>query len=62
MKRRKNDNVALVHGDWGEDVAVRFLRCAGYEIIERNSRPVKKDRRLDIDIVAYDRRNDAMKT
>ena len=60
MKRRKADNVALVHGDWGEDVAARFLRCAGYEIIERNSHPVKKDKRLDIDIVAYDRRNDAM--
>ena len=60
MKRRNAENVSVLHGEWGEDVAVRFLRRAGYEIIERNSRPVKKDRRLDIDIVAYDLRNNSV--
>ena len=60
MKRRDVDNISVRHGEWGEDVATEFLRCAGYEIIERNSRPVKKDQRLDIDIVAYDRRNDSV--
>ena len=60
MKRREADNISVRHGEWGEDVATEFLRRAGYEIIERNSRPVKKDQRLDIDIVAYDRRNDSV--
>ena len=60
MKRRNAENVSVLHGEWGEDVAVQFLRRAGYEIIERNSRPVKKDRRLDIDIVAYDLRNNSV--
>lgn len=60
MKRRESGNVSVRHGEWGEDVATEFLRRAGYEIVERNARPVKKDRRLDIDIVAYDRRNDSI--
>lgn len=60
MKRREADNVALRHGKWGEDMAVGFLHRAGYEIVERNSRPVAKDQRLDIDIVAFDRRNDSV--
>lgn len=60
MKRPEKENVARLHGEWGESLAAEFLRREGYEIIERNSHPVKKDLRLDIDIVAYDRRNDAM--
>lgn len=60
MKPRKKENIARIHGEWGENLATDFLRREGYEIIERNSHPVKKDRRLDIDIVAYDHRNDAM--
>ena len=60
MKRRRIANIARVHGEWGEDIAAEFLRRAGYEILERNSRPVRKDRRLDIDIVAYDKRSDAV--
>lgn len=60
MKRRRIVNIARVHGEWGEDIAAEFLRRAGYEILERNSRPVRKDRRLDIDIVAYDKRSDAV--
>jgi putative endonuclease len=60
MKRREADNISARHGEWGEDVATEFLRRAGYEIIERNSRPVKRDQRLDIDIVAYDLRNNSV--
>ena len=60
MKRRNAENVSVRHGEWGENIAVEFLRRAGYEIVERNSHPVKKDRRLDIDIVAFDRRNDSV--
>lgn len=60
MKRHESGNVAIRHGEWGENVAVEFLRRAGYEIVERNSRPVANDRRLDIDIVAFDRLNDSM--
>ena len=36
------------------------LRRHGYEIVDRNSRPVEKDERLEIDIVAWDRKKDAM--
>jgi len=55
MPWRKTDNVGVVHGVWGEDVAVQFLRIHGYEILERNVRPCASDQRLEIDIVAYDR-------
>ena len=54
MNRRVSENVGVAHGARGEDVAVRFMRCAGYEIVERDAHPVDADRRLDIDIVAYD--------
>lgn len=54
------DNISVHHGTWGEDVAVRFLKTNGYEIIDRNPRPVKDDRRLEIDIVAFDNRAETM--
>lgn len=54
------DNVGVEHGRWGEDVAVAELRRKGYMIVERNARPCVRDRRLEIDIVAYDRQSDAM--
>ena len=54
------DNVAGAHGAWGEDVAAEFLRRGGYQIVERNARPVKDDARFEIDIVAYDRLYDTM--
>ena len=44
----------------------RLLKCAeilrkdGYEIIDLESRPSKRDKRLSIDIVAYDRIRDTM--
>lgn len=59
-KRKRSDNIGVLHGEWGEAVAVQHLRRHGYEIVERNSRPVEKDERLEIDLVAWDRKNDAM--
>ena len=58
--RRNSKNVGVAHGQWGEDVAVEFLRRGGFEIIDLNPRPVKADQRLEIDIVAWDRRADEM--
>lgn len=61
MRRpRKTPNVGVAHGDWGEDVAAEYLRRGGFEIIERNTRPVGDDHRLEIDIVAWDRKTDTM--
>ena len=60
MWPRKTDNIGVLHGAWGEAVAVDHLRRHGYEIIDRNSRPVERDERLEIDIVAWDRKKDAM--
>ena len=59
-ERKRSDNIGVLHGEWGENEAVAYLRRRGYEIVERNSRPVEKDERLEIDLVAWDRRNDAM--
>ena len=56
----KAENVGWRHGAWGEAVAVEFLRRQGFEIIDRNSRPVKDDERLEIDVVAWDRASDTM--
>lgn len=53
-------NLGVVHGEWGENVATAALRLEGYVIVERNVRPCAWDRRLEIDIVAYDRAADAM--
>ena len=58
--RRKTDNVSVAHGVWGEEVAVEFLRVHGYEILDRNVRPLSRDRRLELDIVAYDRLYDTI--
>ena len=60
MWPRKMDNIGVLHGAWGEAVATDYLRRHGYEIVDRNSRPVERDERLEIDIVAWDRRKDAM--
>ena len=57
---REPRNVGVRNGAWGEDVAVEALRLEGYVIIERNVRPCLRDRRLEIDVVAYDREADAM--
>jgi len=54
------EGVARRNGRWGEDVAVEHLRAIGYVIVDRNVHPCPRDRRLEIDIVAYDKANDVM--
>ncbi len=58
--RRNCENIGVLHGSWGEEVVVEYLRRRGFEIIDRNSTPVVRDRRLEIDIVAWDRSSDTM--
>ncbi len=53
-------NIGVLRGAWGEDVAAAHLRRRGFEIIDRNARPASGDRRLEIDLVAWDRKADAM--
>ena len=60
MSLHAPSNIGEIHGAWGESVAVEYLRRHGYEIVDRNARPVRKDERLEIDIVAWDRKSDAM--
>lgn len=60
MRRREAVNVGVAHGAWGEDVAAEYLRRGGFEIVERNTRPVERDSRLEIDLVAWDRKADTM--
>jgi len=57
---RENGNLSVGHGCWGETVACELLRAKGYEILERNSTPYARDRRLEIDIVAYERESDTL--
>ena len=59
-RRREVENLGVQHGAWGESVATNYLRRAGFVIVEQNARPVERDERLEIDIVAWDRRKDAM--
>ncbi len=47
-----NTNVGVAHGKWGEDVAAEFLTRKRFEILSRNVRPCRWDRRLEIDLVA----------
>ncbi|MBO7721803.1 MAG: YraN family protein [Kiritimatiellae bacterium] len=58
--RREGLNVGVANGEWGESVAVEYLRRGGFEIIDRNAHPVKRDGRLEIDIVAWEGRSDTM--
>ena len=60
MPRRNVANLGVERGAWGEDVAAEYLRRGGFEIIERNRCPDRSDGRLEIDIVAWDRRTDTM--
>jgi len=57
---RENPSVGARHGAWGEDVAAEYLRRGGFEIVERNVCPVARDGRLEIDLVAWERRTDTM--
>jgi Holliday junction resolvase-like predicted endonuclease len=62
--RKRHDaqdgNVGVIRGRWGEDIASEWLRAQGYCIVDRNVRPCVRDRRLEIDIVAYDREQDVI--
>ncbi len=58
--RREAANVGVARGAWGEDVAADFLRRRGYLIVDSNACPVEKDRRLEIDLVAWDEATDTM--
>ena len=61
MRRlRSESNLGVLHGAWGEDVAAEYLRRGGFEIIERNTQPVRDDQRLEIDIVAWERKTDTI--
>ena len=60
LPQRKDANLGVSHGVWGESVAADYLRRGGFEILERNVCPVVRDLRLEIDIVAWDRANDVM--
>ena len=53
-------NLGVERGVWGERVAAEHLRRNGFEIVDRNVRPVGRDERLEIDIVAWDRKRDEM--
>ena len=57
---REGVNLGVQHGAWGESVAAEHLRRAGLEIVARNTRPVERDERLEIDIVAWDPARDEM--
>lgn len=56
----RRDNIGCAHGEWGENVAAEYLRRGGFEIIDRNTHPVEKDGRLEIDLVAWERESDTM--
>ncbi len=56
----ESKNVGVRRGAWGERVAVDFLRRKDYLIVDSNARPVAKDQRLEIDLVAWDRATDTM--
>jgi len=58
--KRLPDNVSVARGSWGEAVAAEVLRRNGYEIVERNPRPVATDERLELDIVAWEAKSDTM--
>ena len=54
------DNISVEHGKWGEKIAAEYLRRCGFEIIDRNSRPCERDKRLEIDLVVWERKTDTM--
>ena len=60
MKAPAGENPSVARGRWGEDIAAEWLRSRGYTIIERNVRPSRRDARLEIDIVAYERTSDVI--
>lgn len=53
IAKTDNQNASVRRGNWGEDIAVAHLGRIGWRILGRNVRPCKKDRRCELDIVAY---------
>lgn len=53
-------NIGVAHGVWGECVARKYLSKNGFDILEVNARPVKRDKRLELDIVAVDKRMECL--
>ena len=49
----RNRNRSVRRGCWGEDVAAAHLIRMGWRIIGRNVRPCRRDRRCELDIIAY---------
>ncbi len=49
-------NASADRGRWGENVSARHLAGMGWRIIGRNERPCRRDRRCELDIVAFDPR------
>lgn len=55
-----SNNVGVLRGAWGEKIALEHLRHKGYVIIDKNLCPVERDRRLEIDLIAWDRETAAI--
>ena len=47
---------SAAQGRWGEEIAAAHLRRMGWRIVERNAHPCRNDRRCELDIVAYEPR------
>ena len=60
MSRAGFPNIGVRHGAWGENVASSYLRKRGFIIVDRNSRPCRRNRTLEIDIVAYEQKSDTL--
>ena len=45
--------LSVARGQWGENVAADYLTRQGWRILERNARPCRRDRRCELDIVAF---------
>ena len=58
MRPRRDDSApgwrSVAQGEWGEDVAAGHLAGIGWSILGRRVRPCRRDRRCEIDIVAFD--------
>ena len=45
--------LGVARGRWGENVAAAYLAGLGWRILERNARPCPRDRRCELDIIAF---------
>ena len=45
----------LARGEWGEDVALEYLRSNGWRLVGRRVRPCAHDRRCEIDLIVRTR-------